>query len=66
MDDLAGGRQQLMLWQVWMKLSYLKKPKNLIFRLFPMNLTASTSLEVEAKYDVSKNVIAKIHRNKIS
>lgn len=34
------------------------------FQAIPMNLTASTYMEVEAKYDVSKNVIAKITGSK--
>jgi Zn-dependent M28 family amino/carboxypeptidase len=42
----------------------LEKAKKPDFQAIPMNLTASTSLEVQAKYDVSKNVIAKITGSK--
>jgi len=41
-----------------------EKAKKSDFQAIPMNLTASTSLEVEAKYDISKNVIAKITGSK--
>ncbi|MCR9017036.1 M28 family metallopeptidase [Aquiflexum gelatinilyticum] len=41
-----------------------EKAKKPDFQAIPMNLTASTSLEVKAKYDVSKNVIAKITGSK--
>lgn len=42
----------------------LEKAKKSDFQAIPMNLTASTTMKVEAKYDVSKNVIAKITGSK--
>jgi Zn-dependent M28 family amino/carboxypeptidase len=41
-----------------------EKAKTPGFQAIPLNLTASTSLEVKAEYDVSKNVIAKITGSK--
>jgi Zn-dependent M28 family amino/carboxypeptidase len=41
-----------------------EKAKKSDFQAIPMNLTASTSLVVEAKYNVSKNVIAKVKGSK--
>jgi Zn-dependent M28 family amino/carboxypeptidase len=42
----------------------LEKAKKSDFQAIPLNLTASTSMEVEADYNVSKNVIAKITGSK--
>ena len=41
-----------------------EKAKKSDFQAISMNLKASTSLEVDAKYDISKNVIAKITGSK--
>ncbi|MDO9550862.1 M28 family metallopeptidase [Rhodonellum sp.] len=42
----------------------LGKARKPDFQAFPMNLKASSSLEVKVKYDVSKNVVAKISGSK--
>lgn len=42
----------------------LGKARKSDFQAFPMNLKASSSLEAKVKYDVSKNVVAKISGSK--
>jgi Zn-dependent M28 family amino/carboxypeptidase len=52
--EMAGLNEREMLAQA-------RKPD---FQAIPMNLKASSSMEVEATYDISKNVIAKITGSK--